>query len=655
MTPTSKPAGDPSINGTTGLYEKANGQLFQKKKGQPERPLATSQSLTTYKSIVKLREDTTTILNAPTTVIITDKGKQGTFVLDATDKTSLDNIGTTLITKSGLRYKRVISGGFITPEMFGANADDNLDDAPAIQAAIDETCSTVNGAKRPAWAIIFSEGKYLINTTINLANTRTNSTLQRDGLRLIGQGKVRTILLGRTGADRAIIDVTGSQFLSLDNLTLSTDGSSGSSTIGIYSGLFSANPQTQNQTFSSIAILMHDQPNANSHNGTIAYWNFGGEENTHHAIYYRANRPAIITAHASQPLSYKHTLSTLANSHSLGVTTFSGECFMEALASVQPAIELIDVNSVDASNLYISGSTNSAVAPSQFQAIRIRGNASNCNLHGTIEGFAGIAQIYGRLVNSHLFFQLGNSYTNNKAVLQLEQGGEGIIEKSSIHVNMSQASSRPLWLITTTSTNQIASCYVKDSEIFSNGLLTNMMLPEKLLFNPATHSTKLYSADKPVYYIESGKQTIDVPKTIIKGFKGANGTNTIATINLPTSIPGTSAMSIVIKIEGTAGHNIYTSGSSTTLFWQGVLPIVIDQNGKITIGTSSVNVIATVAANPSGNNLTGIQLTGDASSKTVKINLTPATSGMNNEGVYFVGKITLQWMGHSCNAPSLTF
>ncbi|MVM37161.1 hypothetical protein GO730_05060 [Spirosoma sp. HMF3257] len=62
-----------------------------------------------------------------------------------------------------------------------------------------------------------------------------------------------------------------------------------------------------------------------------------------------------------------------------------------------------------------------------------------------------------------------------------------------------------------------------------------------------------------------------------------------------------------------------------------------------------------MAANAPGNTLTNINLTGVVSGNSVQIKLTPVVSGVNNEGVYFVGKITLYWMGHACNAPSLSF
>ncbi|MVM37163.1 hypothetical protein GO730_05070 [Spirosoma sp. HMF3257] len=202
--------------------------------------------------------------------------------------------------------------------MFGAIPDDALDDAGAIQAAIDAACSIIGGASRPARTVLFSEGTYLVQSILNLTNTRLAGTMQRDGIRLAGQGILRTVLQGKTGAGKPIIEVTGAQFLSIANLSLSANGSKGSSTIGIYSGLFAALPQTQNQTFSSIAIFMHDDPTANSGQGTIAYYNFGSEENTHQATYYRANRPAVLTADSRSPIHYASSFGNQLTAHSLG-------------------------------------------------------------------------------------------------------------------------------------------------------------------------------------------------------------------------------------------------------------------------------------------------------------------------------------------------
>ncbi|MVM37162.1 hypothetical protein GO730_05065 [Spirosoma sp. HMF3257] len=237
------------------------------------------------------------------------------------------------------------------------------------------------------------------------------------------------------------------------------------------------------------------------------------------------------------------------------------------------------MNAVHADNLYLSSSVSAGIRPTQFQAIRIRGGASTCHIRGTIEGFSGMVQVFGRLANSDLHFQLGALHGAEKAVIQLEQG-EGTIDKCTIGVNMSVKTTRPFWNVTTSSANQIASCYVKDSEIASNALLTLMMLPEKVVFNPSTTNTRLHSANGQAYTYESGQQYTNIPKTLIRGFKGAASATTIATIQLPTVIEGTSALSVAIRLEGSAGHNIYVSGSSTTIFWQGTLPLPLTRMVK---------------------------------------------------------------------------
>lgn len=593
--------------------------------------------------------------NHPATLSLSDRNRQGSFYRDDSDLSSPDNGGTVLVTASGKRYKRVVTGGYLTPEMFGAVPNDNVDDAAAIQAAIDATCSTVGGTVRPAHTIIFSEGTYLVNSIINLTNTRTSATLQRDGITLRGQGKTRTVIKGKTGSGKAILDVTGSQFLTLENLSLVSDGTTGSSTIGVYSGLFSVLQQTQNQLISNVAVFMHDDTSANNHSGTIAFWNFGGEENTYHSIYFKANRPAIFTAQAGTPGSYLNAFSALASSHSLGVTTFSGECFLEALASVYPALELVDVNSLEAQNLYISGSVSPGITPTQFQAIRIRGGATNCRLRGTIEGFSGSLEIFGRLMNSVVDFQYGNTNLPGKHVIRLIHGSEGYITKSIIRMQFSQESTRPVWAVTTSLANQIASCYVQDSQLYSSDSLKRLDLPEKLSFNPSTWGVTLFSGDHPPKSVESSAQTIQIPRTMIRGFAGSNPATTIARVTLPTAVTNTSAYSMAIRVEGLGGHAVYVSDGSTSLFWQGTLTLSADKNGVLTSGTAVTSNVASAAVNPSSNNLTGIALSTTQSGNVLSIILTPTVTGSNNEAVYLAGKITLLWSGHSCNAPTLSY
>lgn len=70
----------------------------------------------------------------PQVIVTTDAGQGGTWALDLTDKQSVDNTGTVLVTSNGFRYKRQFYGPIQLDWFLVANV---ADDAPAIQKALD--------------------------------------------------------------------------------------------------------------------------------------------------------------------------------------------------------------------------------------------------------------------------------------------------------------------------------------------------------------------------------------------------------------------------------------------------------------------------------------------------------------------------------------
>lgn len=100
-----------------------------------------------------------------------EDGKEGNFKVDLTDTTSVDNLGTILVTTSGVRLKRVIENGEVCPEWFGAKGDGTTDDKTAIQNAL-------NAGKN----VLFAENKTYITTRLQLKDNQSlkgrNTTLK---------------------------------------------------------------------------------------------------------------------------------------------------------------------------------------------------------------------------------------------------------------------------------------------------------------------------------------------------------------------------------------------------------------------------------------------------------------------------------------------
>ncbi|AUD02594.1 right-handed parallel beta-helix repeat-containing protein [Spirosoma pollinicola] len=116
------------------------------------------------------REDALTIAqvrsfnssSVPTSIRITDAGKEGVFKLDQTDQTSPDNAGITLVTVKGYRYKREFTGS-ANAFWFGVTESDD-DMGPELIVAIRSTND-----------ITIPDGTY---TQLTPANLRSNLTLR---------------------------------------------------------------------------------------------------------------------------------------------------------------------------------------------------------------------------------------------------------------------------------------------------------------------------------------------------------------------------------------------------------------------------------------------------------------------------------------------
>lgn len=115
-------------------------------------------------------------------VYVLQKGTAGTFVVDLSDVTTVDNSGTVIVDTSGRRWKRRFSGP-VAVEWFGAQADGVYNDSLAFNLAI------ASGAKE----IQLNDTTYTLATTVSIP----------DGIALTGKGKKATIL-NYVGAGTAI-------------------------------------------------------------------------------------------------------------------------------------------------------------------------------------------------------------------------------------------------------------------------------------------------------------------------------------------------------------------------------------------------------------------------------------------------------------------
>lgn len=152
---------------TSGTFETAKFRLIQGV-ASAELPALVGQDLQDYAA---LRAYTGLAKRIYITGLLVTKkpaGIAGVFQHDPTDTTSADNGGTIIVDASGRRWKRDHSTGWVNVQWFGATGKGVVDDAPAIQLAINYLGSIGGGI------LFFPNGAYFVNQQINITNPRIN-------------------------------------------------------------------------------------------------------------------------------------------------------------------------------------------------------------------------------------------------------------------------------------------------------------------------------------------------------------------------------------------------------------------------------------------------------------------------------------------------
>ncbi|AKD53615.1 hypothetical protein [Spirosoma radiotolerans] len=131
--------------------------------------------------------------NGPAAVYILDAGKQGQFLLDVTDNTTVDNSATVIVTAKGQRYKRDIH--IVRVKQFGAKGDRVTDDTQAIRLAMNY-CK----ALKKAVLVFEHNASYKITGTV-LYDLSAQSRIRNNDYSLTIQGNNATIwVVGTTNS-----------------------------------------------------------------------------------------------------------------------------------------------------------------------------------------------------------------------------------------------------------------------------------------------------------------------------------------------------------------------------------------------------------------------------------------------------------------------
>jgi len=352
------------------------------------------------------------------------------------------------------------------------------------QAAIDAVCPTY-GSGLFAGSVGLPEGaKLKITQTSNCTNSRTAGTKCRDNLHIMGGYGTR--IIGETGFGKAIIETTGSQWFTIDRGIIldTTLATANKSTIGIYQGCSAVLQQTQNQWI-GCQIYMHDDATACGGLGTVAVWNFGAEECTYDTVYWHADCCCVLTSSndGNQPgqvtagsfivgetytiksigttdftligaasnttgitfvatgaglgtgvaaFTYASYQAPLLTGHSLGVTTFTGECFLVGVAMRSAQLIMQNITSVSAPSIYIA--REAGVPGTNIFGVQFLGNVSGSEFGIIMEGFSTVL-MNAFLITSRLRLVVGGvntGYETYPAIALDRRLGSGFIDSEVI-------------------------------------------------------------------------------------------------------------------------------------------------------------------------------------------------------------------------------
>jgi hypothetical protein len=540
---------------------------------------------------------------------------------------------------------------------YGADLTGIIPADTAIANGMRVACPLVGTAINARY-LYFPAGQYLLNNTINATNTRGSGTLQTDSLRIYGDSAGGTYWIGKTGAGHAMIETTGAQWFAMENITLQDPGTLGRSTIGIFQGVSTALNQTQNQKYTKINIQMNDNMGANGGAGSVGIWNFGSEENTYDTCYVTANLPLMWTAHNpdpstgfTTPISYQ----TLASAHSLGVSTFTGECFVVTQAKRGPSIITVDCNSVKFENVYMS---NSGTGGTNQSAWKVYGALTGLDFNGTIESHARFLEVTGiaQGVKGRVTFGSIDSPTTEHFLLN--RGGQGQLDQCDINILDNVSNARPLFAATPSAPSEQISCFIRNSYFRVNCDKQYLAVQENVLWNPSTGDVTLEgfhnSSQAYRYTIDANRtQEVQIPDILLLTGGGPGGSEVVRFI-LPTIVATANALAAEVWVEGLAHIGNATTGGMSAKFMQGSMTIALSNTGGIITATDAVFTGTTANQVSAQNNITGLAFSTDATNLTyIKIILTAVRSGSSSENVNFTGTARMRWWGNESRAPSI--
>jgi hypothetical protein len=513
---------------------------------------------------------------------------------------------------------------------YGTNTNPGVTDmTPAIQACI-------NVAAHGPCQVIFDPGNYLITSCLNCTS---DNALDRSAIYYVGGARRGAVTITCSTGSWAV-DLSGSAWTSWAGIYF-VQGKSNPS-IGGFIGCATKFKESLYHTFREIYVQLYNGSAPASY-GTIGWGMMGSEENTFIGTQTFCNTPFFLSTSysyfsANYPSPYQH--SAILESHSQGVTTFTGENLAVTWDQKGTNIVMHGANSTDFGNMYL-GNINVGTVGSSYKCISVIG--------GTLEGCRGRFKIEGRqtllsidkanseLIGWDITCTVGAGIANSHGIFEINPGTSKVFggKLNSISIGVwydtpANATGKPLILYSGVMDGGATTQSISNIKIECNQTLAQLAgaaAPIPALFCGTVNNFDLKLADV-CFWMNAHRQIKRVRSSLFLGPGDGSDPRPLAVVVLPPIVSNQAARTIQIRAKGLISSVDETAGGTdsdiTMCHFETVVGAYSLKNGTIvTSGGTSDRVFAPsrslMSSNPERFQFTGMSLTQAISGRAITL------------------------------------
>ncbi|HEX2077986.1 MAG TPA: glycosyl hydrolase family 28-related protein [Longimicrobium sp.] len=306
--------------------------------------------------------------------------------------------------------------------------NENVDDAPAINAALAEARKTGEYGSGVTGAIVyFPPGVYRVDTPLDCNLRQFN---------LLGAGSHQTVIRGNTGDRSAIIEMVAGGHSSIRGMLLETRDQPEPSSVGVLYGRDQFGRQSLMMSLEDVSIRLRSNPNANivaeggviQESGTIGIYNVGVEGFSVHNCFVLADTACFFGTENSYGIEVSHDhdipqldptkplvpMTMMGAGASMTVVTFSGANWLTGMFG--PSVR-IDGGADFIIDAHLN---NDSPQPENAYpyAIDVRAQVTNLEYRGSMETYQSVMRVASVVRGLRL-----HAYTHSMGVLWKHPNG----------------------------------------------------------------------------------------------------------------------------------------------------------------------------------------------------------------------------------------